>query len=89
MLLQIKLKQSNSYLDNIICSSLESRGLNKYQVSMYPKNNGTTGFTFSAKKFLDKNKISLINNFIISKIKKMGDHLKLLVLTVIGSILKK
>ena len=44
-----KLKQSNSYLDNIICSSLESRGLNKYQVSMYPKNNGTTGFTFSAK----------------------------------------
>ena len=73
-----KLKQSNAYLDNIICSSLESRGLNKYQVSMYPKKNGTTGFTFSAKKFLDKNKISLINNFIISKIKKMGDHFEII-----------
>ena len=29
-------------------------------------------------KFLDKNKISLINNFIISKIKKMGDHFEII-----------
>ena len=63
------LKKTSSYLEDIICSSLESRGLPKYQKSMYPKNSGSMGFVINSKKYLAKNNINTLNNFNVEKIK--------------------
>ena len=63
-----KLKQKNSYLDQIICASLESRGLNKFQVSMYPKDLGTSSFSRNSEAFLNSTNISKINKFKVETI---------------------
>ena len=73
-----QLKKTNSYLDKIICSSLESRGLPRYQRSMYPKKNGTAGFVTEATKFLNKKNIKLVNNFQIRHIKKVNDTFEII-----------
>ena len=71
------LKRKNSYLDKIICSSLESRGLNKFQVSMYPKEFGTSGIANNVKEYLQKNSISSIKNFKIVKIEEKEDYFEI------------
>tara|TARA_X000000368_G_scaffold199442_1_gene157528 strand:- start:16844 stop:18145 length:1302 start_codon:yes stop_codon:yes gene_type:complete len=63
------LKKTSPYLEDIICSSLESRGLPKYQKSMYPETHGSMGFVINSKKYLAKNNTNILNNFNVEKIK--------------------
>jgi len=63
-----ELKKKNSYLDQIICASLESRGLNKFQISMYPKDLGSSSFGRNSEDFLNSANISKINNFNVGTI---------------------
>ena len=72
------LKKNNAYLDEIICSSLGSRGLDKYQKSMYPKNRGTTGFVHNSEKFLKDNNFALISNYRVEKIIKKNNHYEII-----------
>ena len=72
-----KLKNKSNFLDNIICSSLQSRGLGNYQVSMYPEFYGTSGFVNNAIQFFGKNDVNIINKFTIKKIVEKKDFFEI------------
>tara|TARA_X000000368_G_C23025722_1_gene710080 strand:- start:307 stop:1605 length:1299 start_codon:yes stop_codon:yes gene_type:complete len=72
-----KLKNTNSYLDKIICSSLQSRGLGSYQISMYPEEYGTSGFVKNAIEYFSNNDVSIFNEFKINKILDRKDFFEI------------
>ena len=64
-----ELKKINEHLESIICSSLESRGEEKKQLSMYSKSVNLSSFGKNSELYFQKNKVDFKNNFQIKEIK--------------------